>query len=163
MNGRPMWWQLHKTRLEIFAHYLNVSLALDSIEFHLHQVKQDCVVRIEVDCDESWKFSQRSVPSPQSFTVHPIVYEPQFPHSQFKWLNREGWDRIKSEQGVDLLLLLDKHNRYLQMCIGNIFVYVPNEQCWYTPPGDLGILCGTMRQVVIQLLRGIKCILGADQ
>ena len=156
LDGRPMWWRLHKARLRIFSSYLNIDIDLDAIEKFVHDISQPSVIRIEIQTDGSWGFSQRSTPKSLSLSAHPVIHYPDPINGQIKWLERVIWDRIKAERAVDVLLLLDEQNQYLEMCIGNAFIYVPNENTWYTPPIQLGILCGTMRMVVITQLKKMK-------
>jgi branched-subunit amino acid aminotransferase/4-amino-4-deoxychorismate lyase len=50
---------------------------------------------------------------------------------------------------VDVLVLLDEYNRYLECCIGNIFIYRPREQKWYTPQSSEPLLPGVMRSILL--------------
>ena len=54
-----------------------------------------------------------------------------------------------------MLLFLDEHNRYLECCIGNVFVYSPREKQWYTPPLSLPLLPGIMRSVLLSNAAGL--------
>ena len=75
--------------------------------------------------------------------------------STIKWLDRSSWNAIKAECEVDVLLFLDQHNRYLECCIGNVFVYRPREKQWYTPPLSLPLLPGIMRSVLLSNAAGL--------
>ncbi len=150
--GRPEYWSLHKARLEYFAAILNRSI--DTVRLD-REIKRLCsmlshgVIRIEFDSNGPLRFTSRTLPLNHSLNWCVAYSARTRSQAAIKWFDRSNWNARKKQSNVDVLLLLDEHSRYLECCIGNIFVYRPREQQWYTPPVSLPLLPGIMRSVLL--------------
>ena len=150
--GRPEFWTLHKARLQHFADILNRSL--DTVRLDREITRRSLIlnhgaIRIELGSDGELRFIPRTLPLNHSLKWC-VAYSDR-PRSQaaIKWFDRSNWNALKKQSNVDVLLLLDEYSRYLECCIGNIFVYRPREQQWYTPQVSLPLLPGIMRSVLL--------------
>lgn len=151
-EGHPEFWTLHKERLQYFAGVLNRAVDIVQLDLDIHQVAGELhhgVIRIELDHIGQTAFTPRSLPTNDPLSWHVVHSERTRRQATIKWLNRAVWDAQKNQGNVDVLLLLDEYNRYLECCIGNVFVYRPREQKWYTPHLSLPLLPGIMRSVLL--------------
>lgn len=145
-QGHIRWWDLHCVRLTTFGQRLNRSVSLSEIEFQLHAF-DTAVVRIEIHSDGRVQCCPRPIPSiKQEWSIHWVRRE-MTQDPSIKWVNRDGWNRLKQVHQVDLLGLLDENGHYLETCIGNLFIYRPSVSQWFTAPTNSPILPGVMRSV----------------
>lgn len=154
-NGIPEYWSLHLLRLQYFADVLSRKLNPVAVT---EQVLQKCtliqngVLRVEMKRHGTFALSVRTLPEVRGLSFQHVISHRSIGTSRLKWLDRSAWKSIKHEHEVDILVLCDNENRYLECCIGNLFVYRPREDQWYAPSIDLPILPGIMRSVILSQL-----------
>ena len=154
-NGSPEFWSLHKERLRYFSIVLSRKVNLGQIETEvLLCAKEVCegTLRVEIDRHGSVRLNYRPVPKADILKWHKVYSNRPQSEAVIKWLNRECWNREKERKKVDVLVLLDDEQHYLECCIGNVFVYRPREQKWYTPGSSKPLLPGIMRSVLLSAL-----------
>ena len=154
-NGIPEYWSLHLFRLQYFAAVLSRTLNPVAAT---EQVLQKCilmqngVLRVELERDDTFALSVRTLPEVRGLSFQHVTSHRCVGTSRLKWLDRTAWDSMKQDYGVDILVLCDDDNRYLECCIGNLFVYRPRDNQWYTPHIELPFLPGIMRSVILSQL-----------
>jgi len=154
-NGIPEYWSLHLFRLQYFADVLSRKLDTVALTVRVSQkclLMQNGVLRVELNGDGTFTLSVRTLPEVRDLSFQHVTSHRSTDISRLKWLDRTAWDSIKQNHSVDILVLCDD-NRYLECCIGNLFVYRPRENQWYTPSIELPFLPGIMRSVILSQLR----------
>ena len=154
-QGIPEFWSLHLVRLQYFATVLNIELDASVLNCQVLQhssVIYDGALRIQLALDGAVEFSSRKIPSPRALSFRRVSSHRTVVQSRMKWVERSAWNSLKQDYGVDILVLCDDDNRYLECCIGNLFIYRPFEEQWYTPHIELPILAGIMRSVILSQL-----------
>lgn len=152
-EGHPEFWSLHRRRLQYFATVLNRTIDIAQLDLDVLRASkalQSGVIRVEVDSNGHVAYTPRKMPHRNRLRWCVEYSERSSRESTIKWLHRPSWTAKRVEYNVDVLLMLDKDDRYLECCIGNVFVYRPRERQWYTPPISLPILPGIMRSVLLQ-------------
>ena len=150
-DGRPLLWSLHVCRLRYFCRVLEISLDLERWQHSaatLMNTLGQGVLRIELSVDGTISFSTRMLSSKNTLTWKPYL-EKGSALSRLKRVERERWDKEKKQHAVDVLVLHTEENKYLECCIGNLFVYKSTDSKWYTPPLSKPILPGIMRSVLL--------------
>ena len=151
-NGSPEFWLLHKERLQYFAAVLNREINLEQIESEVGLCAMQLfkgVLRVELDIHGDIQINVRTNPEVRELRWCSVFSERNQIEASIKWLDRTNWDGEREQQNVDVLVLLNGEQHYLECCIGNLFVYRPREKQWYTPELTGPILPGIMRSVLL--------------
>ena len=151
-NGVPEFWRLHRERLLYFSIVLNRMVNLEQIEQEVVRYATKLVqgvLRVEIDCYGSVQINSRSIPEKSGLRWRTVLSHRTQGEASIKWLNREDWILERKRHNVDVLVLLNAEQQYLECCIGNIFVYRSREQQWYTPEVTNPILPGIMRSALL--------------
>ena len=151
-NGEPEFWRLHQERLQYFSTVLNRQYDLSQIETEVrrHAIKLfHGALRVEIDHQGIFQINTRPLPQRNRLRWHMVSCIRHRSEAEIKWLNREAWVQKREQHHVDVLVLVNDDNQYLECCIGNIFVYRPREQRWFTPEVTSPILPGVMRSVLL--------------
>ncbi len=150
-DGHPCLLSLHLARLHHFAKLLKRSFCVFStktqVERIAHNVGQG-VLRIELNSEGVVECTPRSIPK-KRVPTWALVHRTDLELSGYKRVNRAGWNDLKRELSVDILVLQSAQGNYLECCIGNLFVYRPSLNQWLTPSLDTPILPGIARSVLL--------------
>ncbi len=150
-GGVPRFLPLHLQRLQYFAKRLALSFCASSIGEQVRDAARDMgdgVLRIELNPDGVVALTPRSMPLKRSLKWA-VVKRKELTHTGFKQVDRSHWNSIKKELSVDVLVLQSEEGRYLECCIGNLFVYRPSKTQWLTPSLNEPILPGIARSVLL--------------
>lgn len=150
-DGHPCLLPLHLARLRHFAKLLKRSFCVSSTRAQVERIAHNVgrgVLRIELNSEGAVECIPRSSPK-KRVSTWALVQRTDLEISGYKRVNRTRWNDIKRELSVDILVLQSAQGNYLECCIGNLFIYRPSSNQWFTPSLDVPILPGIARSVLL--------------